>query len=119
SRFGQIHQQLKVLVVIQFTPLLGGRTRRLLRLKKIHGPLAHLCGWPKLGHLTRSASGDKFGDFSIRSHVGSLPFSASQGKAAEERRNEALADRKSTRLNSSHGSSSYAVFCLKKKKKKN
>src|SRR6266542_4458275 len=26
------------------------------------------------------------------------------------------ADRKSTRLNSSHGSSSYAVFCLKKKK---
>src|SRR5207245_10805761 len=28
-------------------------------------------------------------------------------------------DRKSTRLNSSHGSISYAVFCLKKKKKKN
>src|SRR5207245_8853407 len=27
-------------------------------------------------------------------------------------------DRKSTRLNSSHGSTSYAVFCLKKKKKK-
>src|SRR2546422_8142996 len=26
-------------------------------------------------------------------------------------------DRKSTRLNSSHGYSSYAVFCLKKKKK--
>src|SRR5438876_6358021 len=29
------------------------------------------------------------------------------------------ADRKSTRLNSSHPSISYAVFCLKKKKKKN
>src|SRR6266480_1509716 len=29
------------------------------------------------------------------------------------------ADRKSTRLNSSHMSISYAVFCLKKKKKKN
>src|SRR5687768_18095827 len=29
------------------------------------------------------------------------------------------ADRKSTRLNSSHGYTSYAVFCLKKKKKKN
>src|SRR5271169_7031757 len=28
-------------------------------------------------------------------------------------------DRKSTRLNSSHGSISYAVFCLKKKKKTN
>src|SRR5207245_5254313 len=32
---------------------------------------------------------------------------------------ETTADRKSTRLNSSHGSISYAVFCLKKKKKKN
>src|SRR2546422_4239438 len=29
-----------------------------------------------------------------------------------------LKDRKSTRLNSSHGYISYAVFCLKKKKKK-
>src|SRR2546429_9033945 len=29
---------------------------------------------------------------------------------------EVLADRKSTRLNSSHGYISYAVFCLKKKK---
>src|SRR2546422_6517809 len=29
----------------------------------------------------------------------------------------ALEDRKSTRLNSSHGYISYAVFCLKKKKK--
>src|SRR5207245_11170271 len=31
---------------------------------------------------------------------------------------ESARDRKSTRLNSSHGSISYAVFCLKKKKKK-
>src|SRR5688572_31764465 len=30
-----------------------------------------------------------------------------------------LGDRKSTRLNSSHSQISYAVFCLKKKKKKN
>src|SRR5207249_10123428 len=30
-----------------------------------------------------------------------------------------FSDRKSTRLNSSHVSISYAVFCLKKKKKKN
>src|SRR2546422_5484295 len=29
-----------------------------------------------------------------------------------------IRDRKSTRLNSSHGYISYAVFCLKKKKKK-
>src|SRR2546422_11684367 len=31
---------------------------------------------------------------------------------------ETVRDRKSTRLNSSHGYISYAVFCLKKKKKK-
>src|SRR3989475_7939170 len=31
---------------------------------------------------------------------------------------EAYTDRKSTRLNSSHSQISYAVFCLKKKKKK-
>src|SRR5947209_15102552 len=32
---------------------------------------------------------------------------------------QARSDRKSTRLNSSHANISYAVFCLKKKKKKN
>src|SRR2546422_6365033 len=36
-------------------------------------------------------------------------------RAAEEQVDR---DRKSTRLNSSHGYISYAVFCLKKKKKK-
>src|SRR5438067_2943795 len=35
------------------------------------------------------------------------------------RRQPWQADRKSTRLNSSHVSISYAVFCLKKKKKRN
>src|SRR5687768_18338996 len=38
---------------------------------------------------------------------GSVPAELSAGR-----------DRKSTRLNSSHGYISYAVFCLKKKKKK-
>src|SRR5947209_14082158 len=33
-------------------------------------------------------------------------------------RDRRLKDRKSTRLNSSHANISYAVFCLKKKKKK-
>src|SRR2546422_8530670 len=40
------------------------------------------------------------------------------GGQAEEGLN-VLVDRKSTRLNSSHGYISYAVFCLKKKKKRN
>src|SRR3712207_7632774 len=35
--------------------------------------------------------------------------------AAREQRLEPAADRKSTRLNSSHANISYAVFCLKKK----
>src|SRR2546430_17388616 len=42
------------------------------------------------------------------------------GGAAQVRHREAaadLGDRKSTRLNSSHSQISYAVFCLKKKKK--
>src|SRR2546429_3375405 len=36
----------------------------------------------------------------------------------EQEGTDQLGDRKSTRLNSSHGYISYAVFCLKKKKKK-
>src|SRR5258707_11837668 len=35
---------------------------------------------------------------------------------AEDRHAQAMTDRKSTRLNSSHANISYAVFCLKKKK---
>src|SRR2546422_4823308 len=38
-------------------------------------------------------------------------------RRGEPDRAPSLADRKSTRLNSSHGYISYAVFCLKKKKK--
>src|SRR3989337_3887854 len=38
------------------------------------------------------------------------------GFTSFRRRGDRLSDRKSTRLNSSHGSISYAVFCLKKKK---
>src|SRR3989449_3208431 len=43
----------------------------------------------------------------------STPFAATV--AAEQAAREAMKDRKSTRLNSSHGYISYAVFCLKKK----
>src|SRR3712207_7365595 len=37
-------------------------------------------------------------------------------QAREQRARDEPADRKSTRLNSSHANISYAVFCLKKKK---
>src|SRR5690554_7681844 len=45
-----------------------------------------------------------------------LPLGFSSGSPERELRS---LDRKSTRLNSSHVRISYAVFCLKKKKKKN
>src|SRR2546422_6924162 len=41
-----------------------------------------------------------------------------RSSTALENLKTAMTDRKSTRLNSSHGYISYAVFCLKKKKKK-
>src|SRR3989449_1909667 len=48
-----------------------------------------------------------------------LPFMVEDlGAKADPSIPESLQDRKSTRLNSSHGYISYAVFCLKKKKKK-
>src|SRR5437773_8061406 len=46
----------------------------------------------------------------ILSHVARAAFRPGGG---------GISDRKSTRLNSSHITISYAVFCLKKKKKKN
>src|SRR5689334_24803884 len=42
---------------------------------------------------------------------------ATRGAAEAMKLGELAADRKSTRLNSSHSSISYAVFCLKKKNK--
>src|SRR5439155_23986122 len=40
-------------------------------------------------------------------------------RAPDRARSASTTDRKSTRLNSSHVAISYAVFCLKKKKKRN
>src|SRR2546422_5217447 len=47
------------------------------------------------------------------------PARPAEGAAARRRERRLHRDRKSTRLNSSHGYISYAVFCLKKKKKNN
>src|SRR2546422_6475837 len=57
-----------------------------------------------------------------RSHLLGLLWPESPDDKARRSLNEAvrrLRDRKSTRLNSSHGYISYAVFCLKKKKQYN
>src|SRR2546427_8144616 len=52
----------------------------------------------------------------VRAGLGHLVFIGAQLRPAQLARERA--DRKSTRLNSSHSQISYAVFCLKKKKKK-
>src|SRR5690554_7648394 len=50
--------------------------------------------------------------------VGQYPLAGAGGKAGQQGKQQPLVvDRKSTRLNSSHVRISYAVFCLKKKKK--
>src|SRR2546430_13620540 len=46
------------------------------------------------------------------------PSADRRGKVLSSQRRRDDRDRKSTRLNSSHSQISYAVFCLKKKKKK-
>src|SRR5256885_11644600 len=60
----------------------------------------------------RSAAGPGGGVHGMRS----LPVSGRRRRAARRQRDR-LGDRKSTRLNSSHLVISYAVFCLKKKKR--
>src|SRR3989442_10269312 len=45
------------------------------------------------------------------------PFAAARGRPPAAKGGTRLRDRKSTRLNSRHVRNSYAVFCLKKKKK--
>src|SRR2546422_2132844 len=48
--------------------------------------------------------------------LGDLALAHHDDAVAERHRLRLVIDRKSTRLNSSHGYISYAVFCLKKKK---
>src|SRR2546422_5875257 len=52
----------------------------------------------------------------VGEHVLDLARPGNEDGGAEHRAQAATLDRKSTRLNSSHGYISYAVFCLKKKK---
>src|SRR5687768_18342824 len=61
------------------------------------------------GHVAAAAD---VASVECRADAGDRGMAVALGRAA------VAADRKSTRLNSSHGYSSYAVFCLKKKKNK-
>src|SRR2546422_1526262 len=80
-------------------------------------PYTTLFRSPGSRRLARGAHGAR------RAHPAARPVPAlgpGSGEAASAGAHgrESLGDRKSTRLNSSHGYISYAVFCLKKKKKK-
>src|SRR3712207_8301911 len=52
-------------------------------------------------------------------HAARLRRGGGRAAGGPRRRGPREGDRKSTRLNSSHANISYAVFCLKKKKKNN
>src|SRR3712207_8216742 len=64
--------------------------------------------------ITPAEPGDRWEESKNRARVGG----GGRPDPAEHRRGRRLfQDRKSTRLNSSHANISYAVFCLKKKKR--
>src|SRR3712207_9415258 len=66
--------------------------------------------------LFRSGSGDPPRDYYIGGTQ--VAFEAIEAMRRQLAAELGRQDRKSTRLNSSHANISYAVFCLKKKKKK-
>src|SRR6266542_6477259 len=63
-------------------------------------------------HVKRTVEGD----LGMRHNAANIVEIAGIDTIAADANLDATRDRKSTRLNSSHGSISYAVFCLKKKK---
>src|SRR2546422_6101933 len=84
--------------------------------------LASACQYPCLcpsSYLQRYQKTSAVAPFSYRepAHPAASPVACPAFRLRQsERWRRGQADRKSTRLNSSHGYISYAVFCLKKKK---
>src|SRR3712207_7885419 len=76
-------------------------------------------------NASRRAPGDRHDAGADQARTAGLVHQAEGARALDEgagarrdqRVTERVQDRKSTRLNSSHANISYAVFCLKKKKK--
>src|SRR5438034_3021562 len=77
----------------------------------LHDALPICC---RTRHRPRAGSGDRGG--AGCTGLQSAEYNRRRGKPAAVPGQERRADRKSTRLNSSHTVISYAVFCLKKKK---
>src|SRR5256884_6381441 len=75
----------------------------------------------RLGHRNPAMPADmraRLGQTELPNLVLAAAGCAGAGRELAQFVDVARVDRKSTRLNSSHGYISYAVFCLKKKKKK-
>src|SRR2546430_6175550 len=73
-----------------------------------------ICGDEEIRTLTKSIQKELF---AVGSAMATPPESRKKPPEISDTWIDALTDRKSTRLNSSHSQISYAVFCLKKKKK--
>src|SRR2546422_4283339 len=100
-----------VLIACLLWPSLGGRRTHTSWRARIHA-LPDLI--PPLV-IFLAVIGSIYAGLATATESAALGVIAALGVAAWHRR---LRDRKSTRLNSSHGYISYAVFCLKKKKTK-
>src|SRR2546427_8123616 len=70
------------------------------------------------GGITKAAARLHRVQSNVTTRVKQLEESLGTPLFHRHKRRLTLSDRKSTRLNSSHSQISYAVFCLKKKKKK-
>src|SRR6266568_5240605 len=80
----------------------------------------HLRAEQRLDRVVAEEGGEQAADrWQVGDPAGDLGRHAVAGQPAQQRLRQGggePGDRKSTRLNSSHSSISYAVFCLKKKK---
>src|SRR5207245_11627846 len=74
------------------------------------------CWGPACNAATKAAVRLAALGFRVKEMIGGIEYWDREGYGVEGSKAQRK-DRKSTRLNSSHGSISYAVFCLKKKKK--
>src|SRR5690625_4007718 len=82
-------------------------------LKSVRAPLPHLRLMPTGGvSLTNGGEWLDAGAFAVGAGSALVPSAALEARRFDEIRKNAILDRKSTRLNSSHVAISYAVFCV-------
>src|SRR5690625_6174573 len=107
----------------------GSRQRSALQLSRLQTPFPFKAIAVGIGRLDSKhvcsvrpiieAEGGIFGNGNPAFHREKKVFSLPDAQAIDKPGRGIEADRKSTRLNSSHVAISYAVFCLKKKKQCN